>query len=887
MNGEKPEVANLEKKFVIIDGNSIANRAFYALPPMNNANGQHTNAAYGFTTMLLKVLDEQKPTHLLVAFDAGKIVFRHQNYAEYKGGRQKTPSELSEQFPYIKEILHSFDIATYELEGYEADDIIGTLTKQAEEQTIPTVIVTGDKDMLQLVSANTHVALTRKGISEVEWYTPDAIQERYGLQPSQIIDLKGLMGDASDNIPGVPGVGEKTALKLLHEYETVENVLNHAELISGKKLKEKIIEHQADAIQSKELATILRDAPVTINIDAVQYLSYQSEKTLSVLRKFEFKSLYERFGTVKVETPKQSLSFTIVQDENKSAYEAFLGDNCAFHLEIDQNNYHRASILGFGVESNGECFYIPFEVGKNWTKFKEWLAEENNKSVYDGKQAIVALSWQGLTLKGIAFDILIASYLLNPSESDTSLSEAAMRAAGHKLPSDTQVYGKGAKWTVPEPEVIAEHVVRKAVAVREAQSPLEEGLNQREMAELFYSLELPLSFVLAEMEISGIRVDEEKLYNMGVELEHQLEELTTAIYSLAGVEFNINSPKQLGEILFDKLGLPVMKKTKTGYSTSADILEKLQEYHEIIPKILHYRQLGKLHSTYIEGLKKEIRGETGKIHTSFNQATTATGRLSSTEPNLQNIPIRMEEGRKIREAFVPSHDGSIIFSADYSQIELRVLAHIANDEKLKEAFLSNADIHTRTAANVFGVTEEEVTSMMRRNAKAVNFGIVYGISDYGLSQNLNISRKEAAQFIESYFAIFKGVKQYMADIVKQAKLDGYVTTLLNRRRYLPDINSSNFNVRSFAERTAMNTPIQGTAADIIKLAMVKMQQILKERNLKSKMLIQVHDELVFEVPEDELEEMKRLVPEVMEGAMELNVPLKVDVNYGKTWYDAK
>jgi DNA polymerase I len=880
-------VANLEKKFVIIDGNSIANRAFYALPIMNNANGQHTNAAYGFTTMLLKVLDEQKPTHLLVAFDAGKIVFRHQNYAEYKGGRQKTPSELSEQFPYIKEILQSFDIATYELEGYEADDIIGTLTQQAEEQNLPTVIVTGDKDMLQLVSENIHVALTRKGISEVEWYTPKAIEDKYGLTPLQIIDLKGLMGDASDNIPGVPGVGEKTALKLLHEYGTVENLLDHAEQISGKKLKEKIIEHQAAAIQSKELATILRLAPVTIDLDSVHYTHYQPEKTLSVLRKFEFKSLYDRIGTVVVETAKESLTYSIVQEADKSSYEPLLCENCAFHIELDQNNYHRASIIGFGISSNEKCFYIPFEVARNWTRFKEWLAEENDKSVYDGKQAIVALSWHGFALKGISFDISLASYLLNPSDTDSSLSEVALRAAGHKLPSDDEVYGKGAKWRIPELSIVAEHVVRKAVAIGRAQGPLEEGLRQREMDALFYSLELPLSFVLAEMEISGIRVDEEKLYNMGVELEQQLGELTSTIYSLAGVEFNINSPKQLGEILFEKLGLPAMKKTKTGYSTSADILEKLQNYHEIIPNILQYRQLGKLYSTYIEGLKKEIRRETGKIHTSFNQATTATGRLSSTEPNLQNIPIRMEEGRKIREAFVPTHEGSIIFSADYSQIELRVLAHIANDEKLKEAFLSNADIHTRTAANVFGVQEEEVTSTMRRNAKAVNFGIVYGISDYGLSQNLNITRKEAAEFIESYFSIFKGVKQYMEDIVKQAKLDGYVTTLLHRRRYLPDINSSNFNVRSFAERTAMNTPIQGTAADIIKLAMVRMQQTIKERKLKSKMLIQVHDELVFEVPAEELEDIKRLVPEVMEGAMELNVPLKVDVNYGKTWYDAK
>jgi DNA polymerase I len=878
----------MDKKFVIIDGNSIANRAFYALPLLSSANGLHTNAVFGFTTMLLKVLDEMKPTHILVAFDAGKIVFRHQEYKDYKGGRQKTPGELSEQFPYIRELLDAFDIHHYELGGYEADDIIGTMTQQAEEQQIPAVIVTGDKDMLQLVSENVHVALTRKGISEIEWYTPQTIKEKYGLTPGQIVDLKGLMGDASDNIPGIPGVGEKTALKLLHEFGTVENVLENATQVSGKKLQEKIIDNREDALKSKELATILRTAPVNVSIESAHYPGPTDEKVLLAFKKFEFKSLYDRMDApAEAQEEVEAFEFITISEQNCEEYELLLQKNCALYVELDQSNYHRANVLGFGLESDGKCLFIPYSLLPQWSRFTQWLEEENGKIIYDLKRAAVALRWHHILLSGVRADVMLASYLLNPSETDFDLSEVAKRTCGFVLTPDDSIYGKGSKAGVKEPAAVAEHIARKAMAVRRTWDTVKGKLQESDMEALFQDLEMPLSLVLAEMEYTGIKVDTDKLKRMGLELEAKLTLLTKEIFELAGIEFNINSPKQLGEILFDKLGLPPVKKTKTGYSTNAEVLDKLQGMHAIIPKILDFRQLGKLYSTYIEGLMKEVHPMSGRIHTSYNQATTATGRLSSTEPNLQNIPIRLEEGRKIREAFVPTEDDWVILSADYSQIELRVLAHISQDENLSEAFHMNADIHTKTAMDVFGVDGDQVTPDMRRQAKAVNFGIVYGISDYGLSQNLNITRKEAAQFIDRYFDVFQGVRKYMEDIVKKARQDGYVTTLLARRRYLPEINHSNFNIRSFAERTAMNTPIQGTAADIIKLAMVDMGKILREKKVKSRMLLQVHDELVFEVPKEELAEMLNIVSEVMEGALALDVPLKVDIHYGSTWYEAK
>lgn len=887
----------LMDKLIIIDGNSIANRAFYALPLLSNSSGLHTNAVYGFTTMLLKLIEEEKPTHFLVAFDAGKITFRHKEYTEYKGGRAKTPTELSEQFPLIKELLKAFKIPQFELTGYEADDIIGTLTKVADEKGEKVLLVSGDKDMLQLASEHVTVAITRKGISEVELYNPTEIKEKYGLTPAQIIDLKGLMGDTSDNIPGIPGVGEKTALKMLHEFGTVEEVLANTASLKGK-MKEKVEEHAQSAIMSKELATIFREVPMETEWNVFRYDGFDGQALSNMFRKLEFKSLLEKmdFGPSEgsEELAQESLEAVVVTEENVSELIGKLGDSAGIHVEAVGENPHQAVMVGVvwftSDRETNKSYYVPFALLKSEAgePLRSWLGDATKKKqLFDLHRALLALAWQGIHLRGVDFDVLLAAYLLDPTESNLTLSGLSGKYGLPAIKADEDVFGKGAKFRLPELAALSDHLGRKAMAAMRIVPVLREELTKSEMHHLFYELELPLAGVLAEMELRGIAVDEGGLKALGVELVSKLDAIMTRIYTLAGVEFNINSPKQLGEILFEKLGLPAWKKTKTGYSTDAEVLERLAPYHEVVGEILNYRSLAKLQSTYVEGLLKEVRPETGKVHTYYRQTIAATGRLSSQFPNLQNIPIRLEEGRKIRKVFVPSEPGWYILAADYSQIELRVLAHISQDDNLKEAFLQNMDIHTKTAMDVFGVEESAVDANMRRQAKAVNFGIVYGISDYGLSQNLDITRRDAAQFIEQYFAVFQGVRKYMDDIVKDARRDGYVTTLLQRRRYLPEITASNFNLRSFAERTAMNTPIQGTAADIIKLAMVQMADRLKQEGLKSRMLLQVHDELVFEVPEDELETMRLLVPEVMAAALQLDVPLSADVEFGLTWYDAK
>lgn len=879
-------VSNLEKKLVLIDGNSIAYRAFFALPLLNNDKGVYTNAVYGFTTMLLKVLEEEKPSHILVAFDAGKTTFRHKTYKEYKGGRQKTPPELSEQFAFIHELLDAFNISRYQLDQYEADDIIGTLAHSAADNGINVKVISGDKDLLQLVSDKVSVALTRKGISEVDTYDPKALDEKYGLTAKQIIDLKALMGDPSDNIPGVPGVGEKTALKLLKEFATVEKVLDSIDEVSGKKLKEKLTDNRDQALMSKELVTINQSAPLTITFEETEYDGYDAEKVVRLFKDLSFNSLLGRFeGETDIEEEEiEDIDFNTITEVT----EEMLNYPSAVIVEVTDENYHHADIQGIAIVNESGNYFISVEKALSSQAFLDWLKDDSKeKFVFDAKKTKVALKWKDIDINGISFDLFLASYLINPAENHHDIPAVAKRKGVLNVQLDEAIYGKGAKFTIPKESVLAEHLVRKGIALYKLKEIYITELQENNQYDLFVDLEMPLSLVLAEMEYTGVNVDVDRLKKMGNELLTQLHLLESEIHELAGEKFNINSPKQLGIILFEKLGLPVVKKTKTGYSTSADILEKLEDKHEIISKILHYRQLGKLNSTYIEGLLKVVLDPTGKIHTRFNQALTQTGRLSSTEPNLQNIPIRLEEGRKIRQAFIPSEKDWFIFAADYSQIELRVLAHIAEDEGLTEAFNKDMDIHTKTAMDVFGVEDTEVTSNMRRQAKAVNFGIVYGISDYGLSQSLDITRKEAGKFIDRYLETFPGVKTYMEEIVQVAKQNGYVSTLMERRRYLPEITSRNFNQRSFAERTAMNTPIQGSAADIIKIAMINMAKRIKEENLKTRLLLQVHDELIFEAPKEEIEILKKLVPDVMENAMKLNVPLKVDFAYGTTWYDAK
>lgn len=877
-----------KQKLVLIDGNSILYRAFFALPLLTNDKGVYTNAVFGFTKMLMRVLAEEKPTHMLVAFDAGKTTFRHETYKEYKGGRQKTPPELSEQFLLVRELLDASSIVHYELEQYEADDIIGTLAKTATESGFNVEVISGDKDMLQLVSNDVHVHITRKGISEVDVYTPEFLKEKLELDPNQIIDMKALMGDSSDNVPGVPGVGEKTAIKLLKQFETLENIYQHLDQVSGKKLKEKLTTHEESAFMSKELVTINQSSPIEINLDQAVYQGYDDNKLRTLFKNLGFKSLLNTVsnGSDEGEDSTERLSSIDLKIVENIDEITFTG-NDALVVEMLEENYHTADILGFGLANEKAYYYVPTELALNSDLFKQWLEDPKQKKLtFDSKKVMVSLLRHGISVQGITFDLLLASYLINPAENSHDIPAISHRLGFEDLLFDEEVYGKGAKSHIPEQSQLADHVIRKAKALFQLKEAAEAKLRENEQESLLKDLELPLAIILGEMEATGVRVDQEQLNVMQVELKERLAMIEAEIYQLAGENFNINSPKQLGVILFDRLNLPVIKKTKTGYSTSADVLEKLEDKHPIITKILLYRQLGKLQSTYIEGLLKVIH-EDNKIHTRFNQALTQTGRLSSIEPNLQNIPIRLEEGRKIRKAFIPSEKNWVILAFDYSQIELRVLAHIANDEKLITAFREDRDIHTQTAMDVFHVEADQVDDLMRRQAKAVNFGIVYGISDYGLSQSLKITRKEAQAFIDRYLESYPGVKDYMDDIVHQAKLEGYVTTLMNRRRYLPEITSRNFNQRSFAERTAMNTPIQGSAADIIKKAMIDLDHALKSEKLTARLLLQVHDELILEAPKEEVEKLKTLVPKIMEQTVELVVPLKVDSSEGQTWYDAK
>ncbi|PKR79259.1 DNA polymerase I [Halalkalibacillus sediminis] len=869
---------------ILVDGNSLLYRAFFALPLLSNDQGVHTNAAYGFANILLKILEEQQPSHMLVAFDAGKTTFRHETYKEYKGGRQKTPPELSEQFPVVKELLDAFGIKHYELSQYEADDIIGTISKQATSKKQNVLVYSGDKDLLQLASDKTTVALTRKGITDIEEYTPAYIEEKMEITKEQIIDLKALMGDKSDNIPGVPGVGEKTAVKLLKQFGTLEEVYEHLDEVKGKKLKENLENHKDDAFMSKKLVTINTDSPIEISIEDLNYEGYQSRDVLELFKTYGFNSLIGRIEGETEEVEYEDVDYEIMREVNEDIF----SKKNYLMMEMLDENYHEGDILGFAIRNENGNYFIPTDVALASDAFKSWIENESSQKIVSGlKQLKVALKWRGLEVKGVVFDIMLASYIVNPSNNYDDIPAVAHGYGWTSISYNEEVYGKGAKQKVPEEETVAEHVVRKGIMAEKLYEQLEKELEQNEQEQLYYELEIPLSLILADMEHQGVMADIERLKEMKEDLHERLSVIESKIHELAGEQFNINSPKQLGKILFENLELPVIKKTKTGYSTSADVLEKLQNEHEIVEQILLYRQLGKLQSTYIEGLLKVVHEDTGKIHTRFNQVLTQTGRLSSIDPNLQNIPIRLEEGRKIRQAFIPSEKDWVIFAADYSQIELRVLAHIAKDEKLIDAFNNKKDIHTQTAMDVFQVKPDEVDSNMRRQAKAVNFGIVYGISDYGLSQSLGISRKEADQFIQKYLESYPGVKNYMDEIVQQAKRDGYVETIMNRRRYLPDITSRNFNKRSFAERTAMNSPIQGSAADVIKKAMLDVMDKFNESSLKANLLLQVHDELIFEVDKKDVDQLQQLVQDAMEHAVELEVPLVVDASYGDTWYDAK
>lgn len=884
-----------KKKLLLVDGHSVAFRAFYGLHSqierMKNRNGLHTNALYGFHNMLEVIVNKEQPTHALVAFDAGKTTFRHKYFEEYKGGRSKMPSEFSEQIPFMKDLLKGFGLQSYELENYEADDIIGTLSREAEAKGFEVVILTGDRDLTQLASDSIRVDITKKGVSDLKEHTKDSIMEEMGISPIQIIDMKGLAGDASDNIPGVTKIGDKTALKLLHEYGSIENLYENIDEMKKSKRKEYLIADKETAFLSKKLATIDIKAPITVELEKLEYDGLNMEHLISFYKEMDFNSHLQKLDTAEymeqLAEDVEEIEYTFLEEITNDHF----SDDMALYIEMLSENYHQSEIVSVAWGKAGQLYVTDPQTAFKSEAFKQWIESDTNKKlIYDAKRTYVSLSHKGMKLNGVAFDIMLASYLLTAEDSSSGdFVDVAKKHHYEQISPDEVVYGKGKKIKVPEDSALMhDHLARKVLGICHLSESMEKELKENEQEDLLKEMEMPLAIVLAEMEIQGITADASRLETMKEEFRKTLDTIEETIYKEAGETFNINSPKQLGVILFEKMGYPVIKKTKTGYSTAQDVLEKLKDQAPIVEHILHYRQIAKIQSTYIEGLLKVIDPQKSKIHTRYLQTVARTGRLSSVDPNLQNIPIRLEEGRKIRQAFVAREKGWKIFASDYSQIELRILAHISKDEHLIKAFLDNEDIHTTTAMRVFGIEKaEDVTSDMRREAKAVNFGIVYGISDYGLSQNLNITRKEAKEYIDTYFERFPGVKEFIDTVIRDAKEDGFVETLFHRRRYLPDINSRNFNLRSFAERTAMNTPIQGSAADILKMAMIEMDKRIKEEGLESTMLLQVHDELIFEVPEDEVERIEALVKEVMEHTVDLAVPLKVESSFGNNWYEAK
>lgn len=879
-----------KKKILLLDGSSLVFRSFYGLLNLNsfrNQNGLHTNALYAFNNMLEKVFQSEQPTHMLVAFDAGKTTFRTEFYEDYKGGRQTMPSELAEQWPYFRVLIDAMGAKTYELANYEADDIIGTYARMAEEQGYEVVVISGDKDLTQLATQGTRVDITLKGVTEMKSYTPESIKEEMGIEPRQIIDMKGLMGDSSDNYPGVTKVGEKTALKLVMEYGSVENLYEHVDELKKSKMKENLINDRDNAFLSKKLATIDQDTPIEYSLDDLAVQERDIEKLAAFYREMNFNSFLERLGHQEEDL---SESFSEIRHEVLTEIKPeHFSDKMALYVEMLEDNYHAGTIIGASWGYGKYAYTATAETLLNSPAFLEWAGDASKeKLVYDAKRTIVMLHNAGIILRGIKFDILLGSYIVNTKDNSRDLAEVAKEYGYTDVAFDESIYGKGAKQAVPDQETLFDHLARKVKAIESLHALIMAELESNNLHDLYFDMELPLAVILAKMELRGIKVEPARLELMKVEFAERLTALEELVYAEAGERFNINSPKQLGVILFEKMGLPPLKKTKTGYSTAVDVLEKLRDQAPIIDHILDYRQLAKLQSTYVEGLLKFINPDDGKVHTRYAQTLTQTGRLSSVDPNLQNIPIRMEEGRKIRQAFVPQQPGWKIFASDYSQIELRVLAHISGDEHMRAAFVEGQDIHTSTAMRVFGIEEEkDVTANVRRQAKAVNFGIVYGISDYGLSQNLGITRKQAQDFIDRYFEKYPGIKSFMEEIVAEAREKGYVETMFHRRRYLPDIDSRNFNLRSFAERTAINSPIQGTAADIIKVAMIRMEQALEEKGLQARMLLQVHDELIFECPAEEVSILEELVPQMMEQAVDLSVPLKVESSWGDSWYEAK
>ncbi|WP_018249090.1 DNA polymerase I [Orenia marismortui] len=853
-----------QKELYLLDGNSLTYRAFYALPTtLTKSDGTITNAVFGFTRMLLTLIDNEAPDAIGVAFDVGKKTFRHQAYEDYKGTREKTPDELRPQFELVREVLKALKIPFFQMEEYEADDLIGTLAKRAEEEGYKVTIVTGDRDALQLISDNIRVMYTRRGITDIVDYNLDKFREDYELEPIQLIDKKGLMGDTSDNIPGVDGIGDKTSTKLLKEFGTLENILENIDKVGGKKRKATLKEQSDRARMSKDLATIKLDIPIDVDFESLKMSDFNNDQAYDLFTDLEFTSLISYIGGHKEVKDSEYEEIDSLNDFKNLD----LAERIAVNLELSGDKLAR-SLASITISlADNQNYYIKLSEKELLEGLKE-VIEDKEILMLEGKEQIRYLLKQGIKINPLSFEPLLADYLLKPSEQEKSFEQLVQ---GHMQRTLPEVEGK-------------DLLVLKTQLLFDLEEKLIAALEDNDLLKLYHEVELPLINVLAELELNGIKVSKSGLEKLNARFKEKIKEIEEEIYELADEEFNVNSPKQLGVILFEKLGLPVIKKTKTGYSTSASVLEKLEAKHEIIPLISQYRTYTKLQSTYVAPLEDYINEETGRIHTTFNQRVTATGRLSSADPNLQNIPIRSEEGREIRGVFV-AEEGKKLLAADYSQIELRVLAHISDDEGLKEAYEEGLDIHTKTASEIFDIPLDEVTSNERRKAKAVNFGIAYGISDWGLAKRLNISNKEAQEFIELYFSRYPKVKEYMDNTIKQAKEEGYVTTVFNRKRYLSDINSKNYHRREFAKRMAINTPIQGTAADIMKIATIDVAEALKEEGLLAEVLLQVHDELVLEVAEAELEKVSKLVKEKMEKAVQLDVHLEVDVKVGDNWND--
>ena len=862
-------------KIVLVDGNNLLYRSYFATAYsgnlMKNSKGLATNALYGFLNMINKIIEEEKPLYMMIAFDKGKT-FRHEKYLEYKGTRDATPDDLIMQFPYSRRLCEAMGITHLEIDNYEADDIIGTFAKMVEKENLEALIVSSDKDLLQLISPNVKMKLLKT--HDYIMMDEEEFKRTYGIDPIRMIDLKALMGDASDNIPGVHGIGEKTAIKLLQEYHSLDNLYNNVDNIKNK-MGDKLREDKDKAYLSYELATIYRDVPIDTNLESIKYRGVNLGEYKKLLQELEFNSILKKLESEKVN--KEEINYVVIQDLK----DLKLDSEYALYLEILGYNYHDAKVYGVAIATSDKNYYVPIELLENSTI----LNDGKRKYTYDLKKMLVVFDKYNITIDQENRDLMIEAYLLNKNVKNDIAELASQYEV--EIPFYSQIYGTELTLHDVDNQIVYTNACQKARFIYDYRHTLYKNLQDEELEKLYLDMELPLVYVLAKMEINGFNIDKNYLIEMQEELKGKLDNLEEEIYSLCHEKFNISSPKQLGDILFNKLAIPYPKRLKANesFSTSKDILDKLKGQYPVIDKILEYRTYFKLHSNYIVGLMEEIKPD-GKIHTIFNQTLTKTGRLSSERPNLQNIPIRLEEGRKIRKAFIPSHH-HIIISSDYSQIELRVFAHMANAKEMIEAFQQDLDIHAKTASDIYHVPLDKVDKNMRRSAKAVNFGIIYGISSFGLSEDLGINVMEAKRFIDSYLKTFPGISEYMQSIVDNAYQNGYVKTLFNRKRIIDELKNKNYLIRSSGERMAMNTPIQGTAADIIKLAMIKIQKKMDELNLNSKMLVQVHDELVFDVLDNEVEIMTKIIRDIMENVVTLKVPLKVDIEYGKTWYEAK